>query len=184
MGTGERERTIAIAAVLLMAVTCLLAVGASFAMRSDAMEELASARETLSRLAARARPPADRDGGAVAGTAPAAAFLDAATQGLAAAQLQAYLSQLALAERAVLISSGVQPANRDDEPDSIRLEATLNMTLPTLQTMLYRLESGTPYVFVEALNVQPPGAATQHGAQNVMLRVTVSLRALWRRRTV
>src|SRR5262249_61682962 len=86
--------------------------------------------------------------------APAAAFLTASTQGLAGAQLQAYLQQMAEAQHATVVSSGLQPAKHEDRRDSIRLQATLVMTLAALQTMLYQLESGTPYVFVDSLNIQ------------------------------
>ena len=50
-----------------------------------------------------------------------------------------------------------------------------------LQAILYRLESGTPYVFVEALAIQPAGAAGARPPEDPLLRATLSVRAFWRR---
>jgi hypothetical protein len=113
--------------------------------------------------------------------APPAAFLDASTQGLASAQLQSYLAQLADDQRASLVSSGGEVAKRDDAPDTIRLQATLDMNLKALRAVLYQLESGTPYVFVDALTVQPAGAMAGRAVEDPLLRTTLSLRAFWRR---
>jgi general secretion pathway protein M len=74
----------------------------------------------------------------------------------------------------------VEPAARDDAADAIRVQATLELNLKSLQAMLYRLESGVPYVFVETFALQP-SSATQVGANDPNLRVTIGVRALWRR---
>ena len=112
--------------------------------------------------------------------APAEAFLTASTQGLAGAQLQAYLQQMADTQHATVVSSGIEPTRHEDRRDSIRLQATLVMNLAALQAMLYQLESGTPYVFVDSLNVQLPGDGPQRAVEDPLLRVTFGLRAVWR----
>ena len=65
--------------------------------------------------------------------------------------------------------------------NSIRVQATLDVGQKSLQELLYQLESQTPYVFVDLLAVQPPSTAGQRAAQDPTLRLTLSLRALWRR---
>jgi general secretion pathway protein M len=95
--------------------------------------------------------------------------------------LQAYLTQTAGAQQAAIISSGLEPTKREDTPDTIRLQATFEVGLVALQTILYRLESGTPYVFVEALAIQPAGAAGGRPPEDPLLRATLSVRAFWRR---
>jgi general secretion pathway protein M len=150
-------------------------------VRSNAAYELSELRETLSQLTARARSAADARARTTT-AAPAAAYLDAGTTGLAAAQLQAYLSQVAAAQQAIVISYGVEPARREDSPDAIRVQATLEVNQKSVQGLLYQLESGTPYVFVDSLAVQTPSATDQRGAQeDPKLRLTLNLRALWRR---
>src|SRR6516162_7574346 len=96
-------------------------------------------------------------------------------------RLQAHLEQMAAAHHAVLISSSIEPAKREDPPDSIRLQVTLDVNLQALQTLLYQLESGTPYVFVESLAVQVSGATSQRVAEDPLLRTSFGLRAVWRR---
>ena len=175
----DRDQAVSVAALALLLLTCVFATGLSVQMRSDAGRELAERRELLSRLQARIRADAGRSNVA----APPAAFMDAPTQGIASAKLQAYLAQLAELQHAGLMSSGGEAAKRDEAPDTIRLQASLDMNLKALRAMLYQLESGTPYVFVDALTVQPASATAGHVIEDPLLRATLSLRAFWRRGT-
>jgi general secretion pathway protein M len=177
----DREQMISVGALAVLLLVCLGLTGLSLQMRSTAAQELAERHELLSRLEARAKTR--RDARAQSGAAPAAAFVDAPTQGLAVAQLQTHIAQMADIHHSVLVSSGIEPAKREDPPDSIRLQATLEMSLQALQAFLYQLESGTPYVFVEQLAVQLVGTASQRAVEDPLLRVTLGLRAFWRRGT-
>jgi len=173
----DREQAVSVAVLALLLLACVFAVGLSFLSRSDAGRELAERREMLSRLQTRMRADAGRSNT----TAPPAAFLDAPTQGIASAKLQAYLAQLANLQHAGLMSSGGEAAKRDEGPDTIRLQASLDMNLQALRAMLYQLESGTPYVFVDALTVQSASATAGRTVEDPLLRATLSLRAFWRR---
>jgi general secretion pathway protein M len=175
----DREQAVAVAALALLLLTCVCTSGLLLQMRFDAARELAERRELLSRLETRVRA----DAGRPVAAAPPSAFLDAPTQGLANAALQAYLAQLAELQHAGLISSGGEAAKRDEAPDTIRLQATLDMNLKALRALLYQLESGTPYVFVDALTVQPASATAGRAVEDPLLRATLSLRAFWRRGT-
>jgi general secretion pathway protein M len=176
--TLDRERTISLAALALLLVVCAALVQYAMQTRADAARELAERQEMVAQLEARAR--ANGPGRSV-GTAPATAFLDAPTQGLAGAQLQAHLAQTASAQQAGIVSSGLEPTKREDTPDTIRLQATIEVGLVPLQAILYRLESGTPYVFVEALTIQPAATAAGRPPEDPLLRATLSVRAFWRR---
>jgi general secretion pathway protein M len=176
----SREQILSVGALAALLLACVALMGVSVQMRASAAQDLAERRDLLSRFEARAK--ARREARAQSGAAaPAAAFLDAPTQGLAVAQLQAHLVQMADTHHAVLVSSGIEPTKRDDPPDSIRLQATLELSLQAAQAFLYRLESGTPYVFVDQLALQLAGAASQRVAEDPLLRVTLGLRAIWRR---
>lgn len=172
-----REQVISLAVLALLALTCVCAVGVSLQMRFDAGQELDERRDSLSRLEGRMRA----DAGRRIGVAPSAAFLSAPTQGIASAQLQTYLAQLADLQHAGLVSSGGEAAKRDEAPDTIRLQATLDTSIKALRGMLYQLETGTPYVFVDALTVQPASASVGRVMEDPPLRATLSLRAFWRR---
>jgi general secretion pathway protein M len=170
----DREQAISVAVFALLLLALLSVMGMSLQSRSDAVRESSERREMLSRLEARLRAIASRPT-----AAPPAAFLDASTSGLASAQLQSYLGQLA--GDGNLVSSGGEAAKRDDAPDTVRVQATLDMNLQSLRAVLYQLESGTPYVFVDALAVQPINATAGRAVEDPLLRITLSLRALWRR---
>jgi len=175
-----REALISIGALGALLVVCASVIGFSLQARLDTGRELDAQSRTLSQLEARvkARNEARPRSGSVA---PAAAFISASTQGLAGAQLQAYLQQTADAQHATVVSSGVEPAKHEDGRGSIRLQATLVMSLAALQAMLYQLESGTPYVFIDSLSIRVPGNGPQRAVEDPMLRVILELRAVWRR---
>lgn len=172
----DREQAISVAAFVLLVLVSLSVLGFSLQARAGAERENSERREMLSRLEARLRLNAGRPT-----AAPPAAFLDASTPGLASAQLQSYIERLAGDKNASLVSSGAETAKRDDAPDSVRIQATLDMNLQSLRAILYQLESGMPYVFVDGLAVQPVNAAAGRSVEDPLLRTTLSLRALWRR---
>jgi general secretion pathway protein M len=172
----DREQTISIAVLVLLLLCCASAVELSFSARSHAVEEMTERRETLSRLEATSQLKR-----AKSMVAPPAAFLDAPTQGLAGAQLQSYVSQLAVAQQASLVSSGLEPIKREDAPDTIRLAATMELSSKGLQAMLHQLETGLPYVLVELLTVQPAGGTGGRSPEDPLLRANLGLRAFWRK---
>jgi general secretion pathway protein M len=171
----DREQAISVAALALLLLVCVFTAGLSLQMRSDAGWELAEHRELLSRLEARMRADASRS----KGTAPPTAFVEAPTTGIASAKLQAYLTQLVDLQHAGLVSTGAETAKRDEAPDTIRMQATIEMNTKALRAILYQLESGTPYVFVDALTLQPASMTAGH-VEDPLLRATMSLRAFWR----
>ena len=176
----NREQMISLGALGMAFLVCAFTVIMALQARFDAGRELAQHRDTLAHLEARARSAPLTQKKATPTAAPAAAFLDAPTAGLAAAQLQAYLAQVAVGQQANVISYGAEPVRREDSPDLIRVAATLDVGQSSLQGLLYQLESRTPYVFVDSLTVQPV-ASGQRAPENPTLRLTLSLRALWRK---
>jgi hypothetical protein len=169
----DREALICVAVLGALLLVCVGMVGFSLQARFAAAHELATRSELLSRLEARLRSDSAQRR---PGVAPAAAFVSAPTQGLAGAQLQAYLQRVVGANHAVLVSSGMEPA----KGDSIRLRATFDTDLRSLQALLYQLESATPYVFVESINIELPAADARRPVADPLLRITLALRAVWR----
>jgi hypothetical protein len=178
----DREQAISVGALAALLLICVAAMGVSLQAWLDAARELDDHRDQLIRLEAHAKARSDaraRSGAA----APATAFLDAQTQGLAVAQLQAHILQLADIHHCRLVSSGLEPTRREDGTDSIRLQATVQAGSQSLQAFLYQLESGTPYVFVDTLTVQLTDAASQRTIDDPLLLVTLGVRAIWQRRS-
>ncbi|MCA6120310.1 hypothetical protein J6500_00100 [Bradyrhizobium sp. WSM 1704] len=178
----DRDQVFAVGALCALLMIAAVTVAGALQARSGALQHLAELRDQLAALETRSRPAATNRRAQIRNLpAPAIAFLDAPTSGLATAQFQAYLSDLVAGQHAVLVSSGV-PADRDDKSDAIKLQISLNATLSALQALLYRLESGTPYVFVDALLMQPGGSG-ERAAADPMLKVNLTVHAFWRRKT-
>jgi general secretion pathway protein M len=179
MPTLKRDQIIALGVLLAVLLLCLGGLGVNLATRYSAQAESAEKQELLANLETRARRDSRMHGRRTMGEAPAGAFLNAPTQGAAGAQLEAYLTRVT-DQRAVLISSAVHPADKDDAPDMIRVEATLDVSAATLQDMLYRLEMGEPYVFIDSFQVRVSGRVAGRDAADPLLRVTLNLHAIWR----
>ena len=129
----NREQLIALGVTALIVVFCVTVVTWSLGVRSEARAELVEKLDALALLEARVGGGAKARGPVRNPAAPASAFLTTQTQGLAGAELQAYLAQLASAQNAEVVSSGLQPTGRDDTPETIRLQATLTTTIGSLQ---------------------------------------------------
>jgi general secretion pathway protein M len=179
----NRQQIIAIGALTVLLLVCAVTVGLCFQVYSETLQEYTDRRDMLARLEAAPRSRVDSLGRSITAGAPAGAFLGASTQGIAAAQLQSYIARVAADRQAILISSGVDAA-RQDSPDLVRVQAMMDLPSKALQGFLFQLESGIPYVFVESLKIVPSNAAAQVGIQDPTLRVTLTLRALWRRDAV
>src|SRR4051812_10671583 len=95
----NRDQIISVAAFALLVLICIATIGVLFEARAVALRELTERRDGLERLEARVRQNAGRPIAA----APPAAIIEAPTQGLASAALQAHLAQLAGAQHAGLV---------------------------------------------------------------------------------
>jgi hypothetical protein len=176
----NREQATAVGALCVLLIVCVSSVLLTLEIRADAVQELSDRQDVLSRLEVRARSRSEPHGETRVAAAPPQAFLDAPTSGIAGAELQAYVARLA-DQHAALVSFGTQASAGQDAADAVRIEASLDIGLRALQVLLYQLESGTPYVFVESMTVRATSSAGVSGAENFPLRVTLGLRALWRR---
>ncbi|HEY2756738.1 MAG TPA: type II secretion system protein GspM [Pseudolabrys sp.] len=175
----KRDQIVALGILAAVTIVCIGGLGASLTTRYEALSDNADKQTLLADIEARVRRDARTSGRRTIGEAPASAFLNAPTQGAAGAQLEAYLTQVS-DRRAVLISSAVHAADKEDAPDMIRVEATLDVSAAALQEMLYRLEMGEPYVFIDSLQVRVAGRVAGRDAEDPLLRVTLNLHAIWR----
>jgi len=175
-----REQAMAVGALGAFVVVCAGLITWSLDSRVEAAREFAERQDILARIETGAHAETGAHGPIKHAKAPAAAFLDAPTIGLAGAVLEAHVAQLA-GHHATLISFAVQSGSAADAADDVHVEASVDISLSALQSLLYELESGTPYVFIETMTVRPAAAAAQSNAADPLLRATLGLRALWRR---
>ncbi|HLW90837.1 MAG TPA: type II secretion system protein GspM [Roseiarcus sp.] len=176
----NRRRLFALLTLSAFLLVCAMAPTVALKARSDALVELSDAKDLLGRLTnGQRRPGVNAGDRPQTPEAPATAFVNAQTPGLAIAQLETYLSNLAEPFHASLISfSGEQP-DRADTPEIIRIRANIDLEYDALQPLLYKLEAGAPYVFVDSLTLRPSNARAS-GARAANMKAAIGLKALWR----
>jgi general secretion pathway protein M len=172
----SRQEIIAIVALVAVLVVGVVTPIVTVTAHTDAAQSLAE-DETILQSFERAHLHAKHAKAAWQPTvAPMTAFLEAPTSGLASAQVEAYLTRLVAIHDASLISSSVLLGGRGDAANAIRIQATIDISYDDLQGLLFGLETGAPYVFVDALTVQ-----TASNSEARTMHATLTLRALWRR---
>jgi general secretion pathway protein M len=177
----HRKRSLALLALAGFLLAAAIPPALAVRARADAEETLTETQAQLDRLlGAERRATAKANGSGYLREAPIEAFLDAQTPGLATAQLEAHLAKIAASLHANLVSSSAQQPDRSDGPDTIRVQANIELDYDALPMLLYKLESGEPYVFVESLALRPVNASASRNAHNVAMRVSFGLKALWR----
>lgn len=80
-------------------------------------------------------------------------LLPGSNSALAAAALQRHLQKLAAEHEARIVSVRVQPAVPDGPLQKISVQARLQADSRGLRNLLHALESGTPFVFIDTLNI-------------------------------
>ena len=133
----------------------------------DAHENIDSLKEQSAALEARERR-ASRLTGLVRDASP---LIEAKSVTLAGAALQQRLEASIASARGRLVSFKLDVAPRGDERQVV-LAVELAIAEPDLQTLLFDLETGHPYIFVEAVEARAPEATQQDAAMRVSLRVS------------
>jgi hypothetical protein len=104
------------------------------------------------------------------------------TETIAASTLQKRLLELA-ADCGISVHSIQAQVNADPTPQQIRRigsELTFDGRTESLQRFLFEVETNVPFIFVDALSVQPLQAEARKGPSETMLRVTLSTSAYWK----
>lgn len=142
--------------------------------------EVTAARDTLAQMEARKPAPVHApnnapDSGTIAPSG--SAFLEGPTVTVAGAML---LQRVAVAVTKVsgsILSSQVELQGPQSRAGLIGVIASCELDQPTLQQLLYDLEAGMPFLFVEQLAVQAPVAVS--GAREGRLRVQLTVYGQW-----
>jgi general secretion pathway protein M len=109
-------------------------------------------------------------------------FLAAATETLAAADLDDKLRQITAEENGIVLSSHAE-ANHDTlgPGNKIEIKAILEGKIETIQSVLFRLETGMPMIFIDALDIEPKNQGLRNAIEPApMLHAALTLVAFWR----
>ena len=144
---------------------------------SDVLEEraaVAAAGDLLSRMEGRSPPPSTPTATPDDSPATGSAFLEGATVTVAAAALLQRVARAVARRGGNIVSSQVDLQSGQSNASFVGITVNLEIEEPRLQQLLYDLEAGMPFIFVDQLVVQAPLAAsvTQRGKMRVLLGVS------------
>jgi general secretion pathway protein M len=176
VGAGRRE----FISALVYGLVVLGLLGFAFSTASglfDGAQAVAALRQRLADLDGRARSKAapSADGGAPGTGSP---FLEGQTVTLAGAALQQRIERAVAKAGGALLSSQVELDGPKAGDGVLRLTANLEIGQSALQPLLYDLEAGMPYLFVDSLDAQAPQAFGE--AESAGMRITIAVSGEWR----
>ncbi len=169
-----RRRMIAVAsylgAVIALSVSSLWLVG-DLVARSD---EIAVAEDQLEQLSSHFRVAVQQSKGG--GTR--LPFLDGRTVTIAGASLQERMAVAVANAGGALVSSQVDLDGPEAKNGFVGLTSSMEIGQAEVQSLLYDLEAGMPFLFVDKLSIQSP---EQFGERETgRMRMTVSVTGQWR----
>jgi general secretion pathway protein M len=148
----------------------------------DRQEAVAEAADTLSRMEGRA--PRGAPGGDTTG-ASGSPQLEGPTVTVAGATLLQRVAGAITKVGGNIVSSQVELQGPQIKDGFISVTANCEVEQPALQQLLYNLESGMPFLFIDQLVVQSPsvagafGASSAPGAPGGKMRVLISVSGQW-----
>ena len=107
---------------------------------------------------------------------PGSPFLEGQTVTVAGAALQQRIGNAVKNVGGNVLSSQIDLQGLDSKKGFVSLTASCEVDQPALQQLLYDLEAGMPFLFVDQLTVQAP---QQTGADNARMRVLVGVSGQW-----
>jgi general secretion pathway protein M len=141
---------------------------------ADRQQAVAAAADTLNQLESRAPPAQTAGPDAPMSGSP---FLEDTTVTVAGATLLQRLAGAVTRAGGIIVSSQVDLQGPLSKDRFISATASCELQQPALQQLLYDLESGMPFVYVDQLQVEGPAAMA--GNFGGPLRVTISVSAQW-----
>jgi general secretion pathway protein M len=166
---------IAATAYVGLVVLLLFAVVTSIADVIDQRGEVAASATMLQQLEGnRAAKPAAGDVTMPSGSA----YLEGATVTIAGAALLQRVAGAVVKFGGNVLSTQLDVQSTSGKPGFLSMIASCEIEQPQLQQLLYDLEAGMPFLFVDQLVVQTPTTAS--GSEGGKLRVLLGVSGQWR----
>jgi general secretion pathway protein M len=156
-------------------VVLLLVAWSALAAVYQRYVAVAAASDLLDQIEGRKPMPAGAD--ATASAAPAGSpFLEGPTVTVAGAALQQRVTAAVTKVGGNVLSSQVDLEGTQAKQGFVSLVASCEVDQPALQQLLYDLEAGMPFLFIDQLVVQAPQATGEEGAR---MRVLLGVSGQW-----
>jgi general secretion pathway protein M len=167
----------AAAAYAGVVVILLLIVASSIADLLGQRAEVASSTLMLEQF--EGRSPVAAGGSAGDAMMPSgSAFLEGATVTIAGATLLQRVAASVTKFGGNVLSSQVELQGTQSKSGFLSMIASCEIDQPELQPLLYELEAGMPFLFIDQLVVQSPNASSD--SQNARLRILLAVSGQWR----
>jgi general secretion pathway protein M len=174
---GDRP-PVAAAAYVVVVAALLFTAWASVADIFARRQALAASEDLLAQLEGRRASPFGAPGSPAGPVPTGSPFLEGQTVTVAGAALLQRVAEAVTRVGGNVLSSQVDLQGTKSKDGFVSLIASCEVEQAALQRLLYDLESGMPYLFIEQLVAQAPQAAA---ASNTMrMRVVLSVAGQWR----
>jgi general secretion pathway protein M len=140
-------------------------------------EAVADSSDVLARLEARAAEHTRSATSADVAVPPGSPFLEGATISSAGAALLQRVAAATTRVHGNIFSSQIDLQEAQSNPGFLSASVTFEIDAASLQPILYDLEAGMPFLFVNQLVVQAPSVTPSTGEGK--LRVTLSVSGRW-----
>lgn len=178
LSTTDSRRRPWLSLLIYMALLVGLSAIAISAMSAllESRAALEGSRDTLARLDRQMRLAAPHEEANAAFNGPP--FLIGKTITIGGAALQARVEAAVKEAGGVVLSSQIDLQGPQAAEGFISLTESLEINQASLQTFLYDLEAGMPYIFIENLAIQAPQAVGE--AEAAPMRVLIVVSGQWR----
>jgi general secretion pathway protein M len=142
----------------------------------DRSNAVAAAREQLAHIDGRTKTGQTANGSADP-QASGSPFIEGRTITVAGATLQQRVGSAVSTAGGTVVSSQIVIDGAQAKDGFVSLTASVEIAQSALQPLLYDLEAGMPYLFIDALAVQSPQAFGE--AESARMRVVVGVSGQW-----
>jgi general secretion pathway protein M len=170
----NQSHTLAAACYIAVMIGLSIVIIASLANFSNDYADLSAAAARLAALESRARPA---DGSAGGSDMQGSPFLEGPSVTIAGADLQRRVAGAVTAVGGNVLSSQIDLQGSEAKDGYVVLSASCELTQDALQPLLYDLEAGMPFLFVEQLVVQAPQPGEE--SEGKRMRVQIDVAGQW-----
>ncbi len=153
---------LALLAMVVSSVVDILGQRAAVAASADMLEQLEGGKAP----APGGRPGAD------AGMPSGSAFLEGATVTVAGAALLQRVAGAVTKLGGNVLSSQLDVQGTPSKAGFVSMVASCELDQPALQPLIYDLEAGMPFLFIDQLTVQTPATSSGEGKLRILLAVS------------
>ena len=172
----SRQQTLAVVAYVGIVIGLLAIALLLVADLRDKLAEVAVAEMRLDQLSGRS-PPSSESIASNAGVS-GSPFLEGQTITIAGAALQQRVEAAVAKAGGALVSSQVELDGPDAKNGFVGLTSSVELGQPAVQAILYDVEAGMPYLFVDKLSIQSPEVFGE--PESGRMRMTISVVGQWR----